>query len=248
VLARLSLHLRRERTVRSALATALLYPALVLLVAVVSMLLVSLVVLPRMRGLMPESAGAPSALAVNLFLMACALLAGVAGAAAAARRRFPSIARRVDRLIIALPFAGGAVLSGQLERFCFAMATLTGSGMGVVEAIEESARAVSNLSLREALFRCAADARRGRRLSAAFLGQTILPERLSRWIAVGERTGRVEQVFAELTAYYDAEVELATKRVTTLAEPAIILAVGVGVIFLLCTFFLPLLSALSGMV
>jgi len=248
VLARLSSHLRRERAVRSALYTALLYPALVLLIAVVSVLLVSLLVLPRIRELMPVSAGAPSALAINLLSVGCALLVCAACAAAVLRRRCPRVARQVDRMVIALPLVGGAVLSGQLERFCFAMATLTGSGMAVVEALEESARTVSNLSVREALSRCGADARRGLRLSAAFLGQAILPERLSRWIAVGERTGKVEQVFAQLTAYYDAEVELTSNRVTTLAEPTIILVVGVGVIILLCTFFLPLLSVFSGMV
>jgi len=82
----------------------------------------------------------------------------------------------------------------------------------------------------------------GEHLSAAFLAQPRFPEKIGRWVAIGESVGSIERVFGELRIYYQAELEKWTTRFMNLIEPVLIILAGAAVLYLVTTFIIPIFS------
>jgi type IV pilus assembly protein PilC len=116
------------------------------------------------------------------------------------------------------------------------METLTGAGFAVEDALLEAGNVVENRALRSGIHQVREKILRGEALSAAFMENAVFPERLSRWVHIGEKSGNIEKAFAQLRSYYQSEVERWSTRFMNLIEPVLILSVGV-IIFLFIIFF-----------
>jgi len=89
--------------------------------------------------------------------------------------------------------------------------------------------------------------RKGAALSAAIVASGAFKPYLAQWVAVGERTGRVAEVFSQLRAYYQGQSEKQTKRFIQLIEPAMTIILGVGIMILIFTFVVPLFQSMGSM-
>ena len=252
VFARLSSYLNDAKKLRDRVGAALLYPAIVLGVAVVSSVMIVVVLFPRLREIFtqigPGAAGKIESLMGSLTISFC-VIAVIAVASAVfctaavhARRRVGSMAIRIDAVLLRVPLLSSFFVHRELLNFSFAMETLTASGVSVEEALAEGAGSVGNKALKEEI--CAIRARvvKGEHLSRAFAASRLFPARIGRWVAIGERVGRVEKVFSQLRTYYQQEVEKWISRLMALVEPAFIVVLGILIILFVILFIVPIFS------
>jgi type II secretory pathway component PulF len=252
VFVRLCSYLSDEKKLRERFSGALLYPAIVLCVAMMSAILVITVLFPRMREIFSQLGQGMSAKVDSLmssltvsFITAGVLLAlGIALLVFVfrARKKGGPLAVRIDSLSLRLPLLSTFLMQRELLNFSFAMETLTAAGVSVEEALSEGAGAVGNNALKEDILSIKEKVMKGERLSAAFSSSTVFPARIARWVGIGERVGHVEKVFGQLRAYYQQEVEKWINRLMTLIEPAIIVALGVLIILFVVFFIIPIFS------
>jgi type II secretory pathway component PulF len=163
-----------------------------------------------------------------------ALLAGTAGAL-----RKNSV---VDRMALTLPVAGKFILSWESFNFVFAMEVLTGGGIPVEDAILEAAALVSNGAYRHSLLRARERVLNGGSLARAFFENPYCPPCMGQWAAMGERSGKTEQVFAQLRSYFQGELERRSSQFILLIEPAMIAVIGMVILALVAGILLPLFS------
>ena len=252
VLKQLSRYLNEDKKLRDKLLGSLLYPMLVLAVAIVGVAAIVLVVFPRLKAVLGAfgegSAGRIDALFASIstsFIVGGALILLLAAGVAlllAVRSRGGPAARAVDALLLRVPLVGAAVLNTNLFLFFFALQILAASGVSVEESLSEGAGVLTNHALRAGTLKMKAQIETGVRLSSAFLSQPLFPERIGRWVAIGESVGSIERVFGELKGYYQSELEKWTTRFMNLIEPALIILVGALVMYLVATFIIPIFS------
>lgn len=258
VLGRLSDYLRRQKQMKDRISSAFIYPLLVLCVALAGIILVGAVVVPK-AGELFSLAGAELPPTVRRLTLSANLLVGLTSAILAAtaagfcglrtaRHAGGYTAARVDGLLLRMPIAGRFLALRSAAEFCFAMEILTESGVSVEDGLEESARAIDNFALQHAALAAREDIVGGASLSSALLCHRVFPERIGRWIRIGERTGGVDLVFSQLRRYYESEVDRWSARATALLEPALTLAVGALLMTVILVFIVPLFSLYSSLV
>jgi len=250
-------YLREERKIRDKLGNSLVYPALVLTVAVVGIAGVVTFVLPRVQEMFTQlGSGLPERITSMMRLLngAAAVGAALLGllfaavvAIALLRRRDSPLAEWLDRLVLRVPVVGTMRRLREILNLLFAMEALTGGGFTVEDALSESARIVTNRAFRAGLLSARDAIVRGESLSTALLATPVFPARLSRWVAVGERSGQIEQVFGQLRRYYQGEIEKWSTRFMNLVEPVLILLVGAIIFAIVFFFIIPIFSLYEGL-
>jgi type II secretory pathway component PulF len=252
VFGRLSTYLKEEKNLRDKVSSALIYPAIVMGVAVMSAVFIVVVLFPRLREIFSEL-GPGMALKVQTLMgslqvalvivgIAVALIIGLVIGMVIARRREGPLATRIDLLILRVPLLSHFLKQRELLNFTFSMEALTAAGVSVEEALTEGAGTVTNRALRDAVLEIRTRVLKGERLSSAFSRTPLFPERMSRWMAIGERVGHVEKVFGQLRSYYQQEVDKWLSRMMALVEPALIVGLGVLIVAFVLFFIVPIFS------
>ncbi len=252
VFGRLATYLKEEKNLRDKVSSALIYPAIVLGVAVMSAVFIVIVLFPRLGEIFGEL-GPGMALKVQTLMsslqaalvvvaVVVALVITLAIGMVVARRSEGPLATRIDTLILRVPLLSQFLKQRELLNFTFSMEALTAAGVSVEEALTEGAGTVTNRALRDAVLDIRARVLKGEHLSAAFSRVLLFPERMSRWMAIGERVGHVEKVFGQLRSYYQQEVEKWLSRMMALVEPALIVGLGVLIVAFVLFFIVPVFS------
>ncbi len=252
VLTRLSAYMKEDKSLRDRVSSAMIYPCIVLSVAALSAVFIVVVLFPRLKDLFGELGPAMAGRVQSLMgsLQTALIVIGavvvvlvllVAGMVAARRRGGP-LAGRVDAFVISLPLVSQFLMRRELLNFTFSMEALTSAGVAVEEALTEGAGTVTNLALRDAVLSIRERVLKGERLSAAFGRAPLFPERISRWMAIGERVGHVEKVFGQLRVYYQQEVDKWLGRIMALVEPALIVGLGLLIVAFVIFFIVPVFS------
>jgi len=253
----LAVYLGEDRKIRDKLASSLIYPVLVLGVAVVGITGIVVFVLPRIQAMFQQlGAALPARLSSALGLLRGAVYAGGGLLAAvllavfalgSLRRANPRLALALDRLVLGLPIYGRVKYLREILNLLFALEMLTAGGFSVEDALSESTNVTSNQAFRDGLNAARESVVRGENLSSAFLGNPLFSSRIGRWVAVGEKAGQVEQVFGQLRRYYQAEIEKWSSRFMDLAQPVLILGVGLVIFLIIIFFIMPIFSIYEGL-
>ncbi len=258
VFGRLAAYLKDDTALRQRFSSALIYPCIVLSVAALSAVFIVAVLFPRLREVFaelgPDMAGRVQTLmgslqtALLVIGVAVVVLACAIAGAVIARRRGGPLAARIDAVLISLPLLSEFLMRRELLNFTFSMEALTAAGVSVEEALIEGAGTITNLALRTETLALRERLLKGERLSAAFARSTLFPERVARWMAIGERVGHVEKVFGQLRAYYQQEVDKWLGRLMALVEPALIVGLGLLIVAFVVFFIVPVFSLYGNIV
>jgi type II secretory pathway component PulF len=241
---RLGAYLRDRKKLRDKIAGALAYPALVLAVAVLGTLGLIFFVMPRMELIFAGFGGdAGNSIRRNVRTLELALgvpafLVALLFCAAVFLRKNSSI----DRLALRVPLAGKFIISWESFNFVFAMEVLTGGGIPVEDAILEAAALVSNNAYRSSLLEAREQVLNGGSLARAFFENPYCPPGMGHWAAIGEGSGKTEQVFSQLRSFFQGELERRSSQFILLIEPAMIAVIGVVILALVTGILLPLFS------
>ncbi|MEN8174927.1 MAG: type II secretion system F family protein [Pseudomonadota bacterium] len=252
VLTRLAEHLERARALRETVVSALIYPAILLSVALISVMVLLVFVVPQFSDLFQDM-GKALPLPTRIVIAAGEFLTGywwllvalVVGAVVLMRRnlRRPEFRQRVDARLLRLPLFGDLLLKSETVRFTRTFATLLASGVTVAEALSIAGATAQNSVVGDSVGEAAEQVRRGRRISDVLKDVSPFPPLSLHLIRVGEESGDLEGMLEQVAEIFDSEVQSAIKRLLAVLEPALILGLGV----LIAGIIISILIAILGM-
>lgn len=149
------------------------------------------------------------------------------------------------KLQLKIPIMGEIVRMSGASQFSHTMSSLLTAGMPILQAIEVSGQTLTNQAMANDISDTLPGVEGGRTLGECMANAKELPEMLVQMTAVGEATGSLESTLQVLAEYYDNETEVRSKQALALLEPAIIVVLALFVVFILMAVYLPLFSMYS---
>ena len=160
-----------------------------------------------------------------------------------ANKRFPKFKRRIDKLSFKLPIFGNLIAQSIYARIALIMSNLVAAGVSVIETLEIVKETNDNLIVSDAI----ENVKRGIfsvvDLSKLFLKEPVFPPQFGQLIAVGEKTGNLEEMFTSIANYYQEEFDNAVQTLSTAIEPIMIVLIGTLIGFLLLAMYMPIFNA-----
>ena len=148
----------------------------------------------------------------------------------------------MDKLKLRIPLLGELVLKKEIGRFARTLGNLLKNGVSILPALDIVIESITNKVVERELIKMPEAISQGGNMSSFLSESNIFPKIAVSMIAVGERTGKVEEVLLKIASSYEAEVERKVKTITSLLEPIIILILGVVVGFIVIAMLLPIFS------
>ena len=160
-----------------------------------------------------------------------------------ANKRFPQFKRRIDKLSFKLPIFGNLIAQSIYARVALIMSNLVAAGVSVIETLEIVKETNDNLIISDAIENVKRGVFSGIDLSKLFLKEVAFPPQFGQLIAVGEKTGNLEEMFISIANYYQEEFDNAVKTLSTAIEPIMIVLIGTLIGFLLLAMYMPIFNA-----
>ena len=251
VLDRLVEHLEESKANRDRVVSALIYPAILLVVAVLSVVVMLAFVVPQFEALFDDMGDALPALTQAVIASAdfikawfwLLILVGV-GVGSWLRSWLHSETgqRRWHRQLLSLPLAGGIVFEFEMARFARTLGTLLGNGVPLLKAIDIAIETVGNVVLRDALATLLPAVKGGQRMSVALAETRRFTPMVIQMTRVGEESGALDTMMLELAKVFDDHVQAGVKRSLTLLEPVLILTMGAIIAVIIIAILMGILS------
>jgi len=236
-------------TVRRKAISALIYPALLIALAIGLIGIIVLNVVPAFSDFyasfdaeLPLSTRvilAISNIAKQQFPLIVTALA-LAAAAFTAWIRRPGQRARFDHVVLTIPFIGETVRKFTTAQMARTLATLLGGGIPLVNSLEVTARSVGNRHMANELDGVTQKVREGQGLAASLAARAVVPDVALKMIEVGESTGSLQDMLGSLADFYDEEVDTSVGRFVTLIEPALLVVMGLVIAVLVLALYMPL--------
>jgi type IV pilus assembly protein PilC len=244
-------------TVRKKTISAMVYPAILIGLAVVLVGIIVIKVVPTFsefyasfQAELPLSTrmivGVSNFVRGNLLMLVLGGLA--AGAAFYTWIKQPGQGARFDRLLLGVPVIGTAMHKFATSQLARTLATLLGGGIPLVNALEISSRSSGNRHMGREMELVAQRVREGQGFAATLLERKVVPDVAIKMIEVGESTGSLQEMLNSLADFYDEEIETEVGRFVTVIEPALLIIMGVVISVIVLALYLPLfeLTAVIG--
>jgi type IV pilus assembly protein PilC len=236
--------------------SALVYPAILLVLSCVVVAIIVLRVVPEFGAFysqfgkdLPLSTrfivGLSNFAGTYFFVMVIGVVAAVAAVLAWLKR--PGNRRRFDKWILGIPMLGPIAQKFSTSQASRTLATLLGGGIPLVNAIDVSARSISNQYMAQELTTAAQQVREGRALASAMMQSGAFPDVAIKMVEVGESTGALQEMLNSLSDFYDEEIDTSLTRFITIVEPALLVIMGIIIAALLLSLYMPLFN-LSSMI
>ena len=235
VLMRLAEHMERGKEVRDNVVSALIYPAILFFVAVASVLILVIFVVPQFRQIFEQSGKAlPFAtdvvLSVGIFMRGYwpVMFASVALLVWLLLRSLSNPVSRAkwDVKFLRWPIMGKLVTKMEMARFARSLATLLQNGVPLLAGLSILKDTMGNVVFRDAVEVVARDLKEGRGMAKPMNEANVFPKLAVQMIAVGEETGKLDEMLFQVADVYDREVAAAVKRALALIEPIMIIGLA----------------------
>jgi general secretion pathway protein F len=154
--------------------------------------------------------------------------------------RTPAGRLRYDRYVLSFPYVGKLLKKVALARFARTLSTLLSSGIALLTSLDIVKNVVSNTVLSAAIEEARASIREGQSIAPPLKKSGLFPSMLIHMIAVGEKSGELEQMLSRAADAYDREVESSVSSITSILEPVMILFGGAVVLFIVLAILLPI--------
>ena len=236
VLARLADTMERNKELRESVISALIYPTILISVAVLSLMLILAYVVPQFEQTFAQAGRAlPLPTQVVIFLgtgvkqwwWALAALAVLGVLWMRRRLRDPVVRTRWDARILRAPLLGDVMTKVETARFARTLSTLLANGVTLLSGLAIVRDTLSNSILANALDGVISRLREGKGFARPLGDTGVYPKLAVQMILVGEESGRLEEMLNRVAEVYDREVAMAIKRFLAVLEPALILSLAV---------------------
>ena len=242
--------------VRKKILATLVYPALLITVAILVVTYLVTVVVPKFAALYRDmNVTLPTATRLLIAITVeyrGAILAGIAGLLVLFMgiffwSRSEEGGRAFDRLKFRTPMVGDTIMKFQVAQFCRTLATLLTGGTPLVAGLQTAGDAIDSPLLRSSVSQATQMVREGDSLNTALASTRIMPELALDMIEVGESSGALAPMLTSVAEFYEEEVNIRLSAMVALIEPAILIFMAILVAFILISLYLPIFSfSISG--
>ncbi|MCS7091144.1 MAG: type II secretion system F family protein [Verrucomicrobiota bacterium] len=249
ILARLATYLENTARLRKKVKSAMMYPTVVTIVAILITIFLLVKVVPvfgEIYSSFDAKLPAPTQFMIDLsqFVKRYILLLLVGGVAAVYGWLYfikTPVGRRFwDSYRIRMPVFGTLAHKICLARFSRTMASLVRSGVPILEVLQIVSQTVGNVVMETAIKAAAVDIERGEGISTALGKHPVFPVMIIRMMTAGEQTGKIDNMLERVANFLDEEVETALAGLTSLIEPILIVFLGVVIGGMVICMFLPI--------
>ncbi len=249
ILFRLAEFLEKQLALKHKVTNAVLYPALMLIVGVSVLFFLMTFVVPKITAVFTSLKQAlpwPTIVLMSLsnFLADywAVILGGVGVIVWAVRRAMKTEAGQLtaDRWVLKIPLMGEVARMVAISRLTSTLATMLASGVQLLDAMDVAKRVMNNRVLEHAVEGARQNIREGETIAEPLKRSGEFPALVTHMIAVGERSGEMEEMLRRIGHIYDGEVDRVITRFTSLLEPIMILVMGILVFCIVVAILLPI--------
>jgi type IV pilus assembly protein PilC len=255
VLQRLADNLEKQQEFGSKVKGALIYPAIIVVGMVIVSLIMMIFVIPRLTSLYTEfnaSLPLPTQILIGLstfiirFWYLMIILIGGGFYVFTLYRATKEGRRRIDELIFKIPIFGDLQRQIILTELTRTLSLMVGAGVPILEALNITSGVVGNTVISEALKDAAKQVEKGFPIAFSFSRHPeAFPFILSQMVAVGEETGKMDEVLTKISHIFELESDDRVKGLTAAIEPLVMVMLGLGVGFLVIAVILPIYNLTS---
>jgi general secretion pathway protein F len=249
ILFRLAEFLEKQLALKHKVTNAVLYPALMLIVGVTVLFFLMTFVVPKITAVFTSLKQAlpwPTVILMSIshFLADywAWILGGVGVVVWATRRAMKTEAGQLtaDRWLLKMPLMGEVARMVAISRLTSTLATMLASGVQLLDAMDVAKRVMNNRVLEQAVEGARQNIREGETIAEPLKRSGEFPALVTHMIAVGERSGEMEEMLRRIGHIYDGEVDRVITRFTSLLEPIMILVMGILVFCIVVAILLPI--------
>ena len=249
ILEQLGEFLEASKELRDHVTSAMVYPAILLVTGILSIILLFTFVLPRFAGIFTELGGSlplPTQILLTVtgtvrslfwFLLA-AIVAGVV----AFRQTLRSDAGRYRWDRLKLKLLGDLLVKLETARFCRTLGTLIASGVPLLQSLKNARDVMNNRAMALAIDAVMKDAKEGRGIAQPLAEVRVFPALALSMIKVGEETGQLNTMLIKVAVLYEKSLREAVKRFVSFLEPALILIMGLVIGFIVISMLMAIFS------
>lgn len=254
MLARLAIYMEKAQALRHRVQMAMIYPILVITVAILVVSFLLMFVIPIFAGFYAK-AGVPLPLPTRIvlglshFLVSYwwIVLLGLGGGMFLLQRWYATDAGRttVDRFLLKAPIFGPLIRKISVARFTRTLSALLGGGVPIIEALKITAKTSGNRIIENAVMEARERVTAGQTLVEPLKASGVFPPMVVQMVAVGEQTGALDNMLAKVADYYEDEVDVAVSGLTALLEPILIVFLGVVIGGIVISIYLPIFQIVT---
>lgn len=251
ILQRLSTYIEKEVKLKGQVKSALIYPVAVLTIAfaVVYLILWKVIPvfaamfaslgaeLPVLTRVVVEASNFVSSYTVYIFLLITFTIVGLKE-----WHKTYKGARILDRIILGFPIIGMLMRKIAIARFCRTLATLTASGVPILDGLEITARTAGNTIIEDAIMEVRKAVEEGKTISGPLADSKVFPSMVCQMISVGEQTGALDAMLSKIADFYEEEVDTAVGGLMKLLEPIMIVILGVIIGTIVTAMYMPMFA------
>lgn len=252
---RLSSFLEKDVELRRKVKSAMTYPTIVVIAAVLIVVLLCLLVVPKFIKLFKDMGikdFPPLTMGLMAFtdflvhkwvIMIVIIFVSSIAFKAFVKTRFGQYA--FDRFKLKVPVFGKLTHKVALARFSRTLGTLLVSGVPILQALETVAGTVSNVVMSDAIMEARARIREGDRIGDPLVKSKLFPPMVIHMISIGEESGALDAMLAKIADFYEDEVDAALASLAAAIEPVLIIFLGVIVFFIVLGIFMPMVTLIQ---
>jgi len=254
IMARLSIYLEKRQKLIRQVRGAMVYPSVVIVIAIGVMTVLLTFVIPAFEGMFAEFGGGKDALPwLTRMLIAISngfvsklpylIVGGIALVTLVTYvNRQPNGKRFFHRTYLRLPIMGVVLRKIAVARFTRTLGTLLQSGVPILDALEICARTSGNVIIETGIMSVRQAISEGKNMAEPLSATGVFPDMVVQMIAVGEQTGALDQMLNKIADFYEEETDVAVAALTSALEPILMVGVGGMVGVVLIAMYLPIFS------
>jgi type IV pilus assembly protein PilC len=254
ILLRLADNLEKQDKLSSTIKSALMYPAIVIIMMVAVMTIMMIFVVPTLTGLYASfnvDLPLPTKIVIGLSNFTVKFWPFVLGSIFPLTfyfRRWKKTLRGkrvLDAIILRMPIFNKLTVQSIMAEFSRTFGLLVGTGSLVVSSLNESADVIGNVYYQDAIREVGKKVEKGVTIGDAMLSDPLFPPLVVEMVKIGEQTGKLDDSLTRVSEYFEREVETTVKGLTTAMEPIIMIVLAVGVGFLIISIITPIYNIIS---
>ena len=254
ILKRLSAYMEKIVKLKSSIKSALIYPAVVISVALIAVFLLLWLVIPTFASLF-EGLGAELPLLTRIVIDASHFIARFAiliiiliGIIAYALKKWydtPPGRKFIDQMLLKIPIIGVLLQKIAIARFTKTLSTLISSGIPILEGLDITSRAAGNVVYEETIKKIQKEVEAGKNITTPMEESGKFPTMVIQMVNVGEQTGELDSMMDRVATFYEDEVDRSVANLMSLMEPLLLVFLGVTIGTIVVSMYLPMFTLIG---
>ena len=250
VLIRIADNLEKSEEFRGKVIAALIYPVIIIIGMIIVTFVMMIFVVPRLLTLYTEfNTTLPLPTQIVIFISSfmatfwplILLAVGIGFFLLSSFSKTKDGKHKIDELVFKIPIFGELQRQVMLTELSRTLSLMISSGVPIIEGMQVTAGAMSNVIIKDALLDAASQVEKGFPIAFSFAKhQEAFPYLFSQMVAVGEESGKIDEVLAKLAQVFESQADQKVKALTAAIEPVVMVVLGLGVGFLVVAIILPI--------